>query len=66
MVDKQTIQDVLGLSDEEVAKGICMGLAVLIRTHAGPDAILEFLTSFVNTIRLAEAERVPVRVEGAN
>jgi hypothetical protein len=66
LVSKETIQDMLGLSDLQVAQAICMGISMLIKAKAEPEQVLEFLESLVNTIRLAEAERVPVRDEGAN
>jgi hypothetical protein len=66
LVSKETIQDMLGLTDLQVAQAICMGIAMLIKAKAEPEQVLEFLESLVNTIRLAEAERVPVRDEGAN
>jgi hypothetical protein len=66
LVSKEAIQDCQGLSDRELARAICMGLAVLVRIGASSESVLEFLEGMVNTIRLAEAGRVPVRDEGAN
>ena len=66
MVSKETLAEVLELSDKECAQALVMGLAILIRAKAASEDILQFVEGFINTVRLAEVDRVPVRDERAN
>lgn len=65
LVDPKLLEEIRELSDTECAKAILLGLTVLIR-QGDPEAIREFLESFVNKLRLAEQGRIAVRDEGAN
>lgn len=66
MVSKETITSLSTFSDLECAQLLVMGIARLLQAKVEPVEVLQFVEETVAAIRLAEAERVIVRDEGAN
>jgi len=66
VVSKDTIATLTEFSDFECAQVIIMGIARLLQAKVDPVQILQFVEETIAAIRLAEADRVHVRDEGAN
>lgn len=62
----ELLESLRDMSDEELCNALLWGLKVLRDGSNDPAAMREFIVTFINTIRLAEAGRVAVRDEGAN
>ena len=66
MLSEDVLEDTRNATDEQLAKGLLLGVAMMLKSGVKTEAILQFCTEYINGIRLAEAGRVPVRDEGAN
>ena len=66
LFSEDVLEDTRNATDEQLAKRLLLGVAMMLRGGSQTEAILTFVTEYINGIRLAEAGRVPVRDEGAN
>ena len=66
LLSEEVLADTRDATDEQLAKGLLLGIATMLKGGSPAQAIVEFVTEYINGIRLAEAGRVPVRDEGAN
>lgn len=60
------LADTRNATDEQLARGLLLGVVMMLKSGTQTEAILSFVTEYINGVRLAEAGRVPVRDEGAN
>ena len=66
LLSEAELEDTRNATDEQLARGLLLGVAMMLTAGVKTEAILAFCTEYINGIRLAEAGRIPVRDEGAN